>query len=90
MWTKAWQNKRPGWTKRVRFFPSGKGDGMARLQFEEREFNDFGEPPEIRHKHSVFVDLVTAEELYRRYAEDDALTGRDIFFEVKEAEEGSA
>jgi len=85
MWTKAWQNARPGWTRRVRFFPSGKGDGMARLEFTERNADNTD-----RVKHSVFVDLITAEQLYRRYSEDETLTGRDVFFEVKETEEGSA
>jgi hypothetical protein len=85
MWTKAWQNKRPGWTRRVRFFP--KGDGMARLEFVEREFNDFGDPPETRHKHSVIVDLVTAEKLYREYSEDETLSGRDVFFRIRIEEE---
>ena len=84
-WMKAWQDARPGWTRRVRFFPSGKGDGMARLEFTERNADNTE-----RQKHSITVDLVTAEEWYRKYAADENLTGRDIFFAVKEAEESSA
>ena len=83
MWTKAWQNARPGWTRRVRFF--SKGEGMARLEFTERNADNTE-----RQKHSITVDLVTAEEWYRKYAADENLTGRDIFFAVKEAEESSA
>jgi len=58
---------------------------MARLLFEERNADNTN-----RVKHSVTVDLVTAEQLYRQYSGDETLTGRDIFFSVKEAEEGSA
>jgi len=76
---KSWQNARPGWTRRVRFYPSDKGDGMARLVFEERDADNTH-----RVKHTVMVDLVTAEKLYRLYQDETLeMSGRDLFFEVK-------
>lgn len=81
MWTKAWQNKRPGWTRRVRWYPMQ--NGMVRLEFMERNSDDTE-----RQRHSITVSLEEATVLYDRYARDDTVTGRDVFFSVMEAREG--
>ena len=85
MWTKSWQNKRPGWTRRVRWFPQKNGN--IRLEFVEREAD---QPDGRRSKHSVTVNPEMAEKIWALYCHDhlDHMTGRDIFFAVKEEQEG--
>jgi len=80
-WTKAWQDFRPGWTRRVRWYP--QRSGLIRLQFEERRPG-----ATVREKHSVTVSLEEAHRWYNEYIGDfKTITGRDIFFHVKEQEE---
>jgi uncharacterized protein (DUF1919 family) len=83
MWHKGWQNKRSGWTRRVRWFelPQASFDDV-RLEFVERMANNEG-----RETWKVTVSRVEAEEIWANYIEDDTLTGQDIFIDVMSQKE---
>jgi hypothetical protein len=61
---KAWQDKRPGWTRRVRWF-QGTGEDI-RLEFtdEERKVNVFFDSPEEAQRwFDSFVQGTSAKAL---------------------------
>jgi hypothetical protein len=78
-WLKAWQDERPGWTRRVRWYP--QKSGQVRLQFEERVPGET-----VRDKHSLFADPENAQLLWDEYV-NTGITGRSLFFRVQEEEE---
>jgi hypothetical protein len=79
MWTKSWQNARPGWTRRVRW--SNRTDGRVTLEFTERNADNTD-----RKRHRVVVGPNVASLLWHQYQTSESLTGRDIYFEILEAD----
>lgn len=82
-WHKAWQNKRPGWTRRVRWYELyNAAFDYVRLEFCERMPDNTG-----RETYSVTVTGTQARELWEEYVNDETVTGQDIFLRVMAQQE---
>jgi hypothetical protein len=80
MWTKAWQDERPGWTRRVRWYP--QQDGTVRLLFEERNADNTD-----RKKYRVIVSSERAESLFELYSTHPDSKGLEIYVDERIREE---
>lgn len=61
---KAWQNKRPGWTRRVRWYEGPGPDIRLEFQDEERKVNVFFDSHEEAQKwYDAFAEGTSAKEL---------------------------
>lgn len=83
MWTKRWQNKRPGWTRRITWYPVPHTDGeRIHLRFDERMANNEG-----RERWDIIVSKARAEELAAEYESDEYREAKDIFIDVMAEQE---
>lgn len=72
---KSWQDKRPGWRRRVRWYRGSEEDGI-RLQFEETD----GRTHTALKAHRIYFDEGTAQMDYDLFIEG-ALTADLILSE---------
>ena len=58
---KSWQNKRPGWTRRVRWYEGGPGEKI-RLQFEDTLGKSNGFFTTAEEAQAAYDAFIAAEE----------------------------
>jgi hypothetical protein len=84
---KSWQNHRPGWTRRIRWY---NGDTI-RLQVDEREMINNVSQGYVEGKrqtyHAVFNSATEAQIWYDRYI-DQEMQGREWWWDIKAEQEG--
>jgi len=77
MWTKSWQDKRPGWTRRIRW--SVQRDKSIHLRIDERD-----EQGENRQRHDrLNLTQAQAKVLWDKYTNGE-VDGRFIYFAYRE------
>jgi len=83
MWHKSWQNKRPGWTRRVRWsYVPHTDEQVVHLRFDERLPNN-----DARERWDITVPVIQAELIWQEYMSEDSRDAKDIFLDVMEEQE---